>query len=322
MLSDGQTLPYDKLLVATGSSPVIPPIEGLGSVSRKYTFMSLDDAKELEQNLLPESRVLIMGAGLIGLKCAEGIAHRVGHITVVDMAERILPNILDEASAGLVQEHLEQQGIEFILGSSVVKYAENQAELQNGQKIFFDILVVAVGVKPNTKLISAAGGNVRRGIVTDMSCETSLTDIYAAGDCAESMDITTGEHRILALLPNAYMQGECAGLNMAGGYKNYNQAMPMNSTGLFGLHIITAGNYEGQAYVVQGDKTYKKLITKDGLLRGYILIGEVARAGIYTSLIKEQKPLEKIDFNLIKDKPQLMAFSKRDRQKMLGGVAG
>jgi len=322
VLSDGQTLPYDKLLVATGSSPVIPPIEGLGSVSRKYTFMSLDDAKELEQNLLPESRVLIMGAGLIGLKCAEGIAHRVGHITVVDMAERILPNILDEASAGLVQEHLEQQGIEFILGSSVVKYAENQAELQNGQKIFFDILVVAVGVKPNTKLISAAGGNVRRGIVTDMSCETSLTDIYAAGDCAESMDITTGEHRILALLPNAYMQGECAGLNMAGGYKNYNQAMPMNSTGLFGLHIITAGNYEGQAYVVQGDKTYKKLITKDGLLKGYILIGEVARAGIYTSLIKEQKPLEKIDFNLIKDKPQLMAFSKRDRQKMLGGAAG
>jgi NAD(P)H-nitrite reductase large subunit len=160
---------------------------------------------------------------------------------------------------------------------------------------------------------------VNRGVVTDDYCRTTLPDIYAAGDCAESYDITAEESRVLALLPNAYMQGECAGINMAGGEKQYTKAIPMNAIGFFGLHIITAGSYTGMEYISKGENSYKKLITKDGLLKGYILVGDVARAGIYTALIKEQKPLNSIDFDLIKDKPQLMAFSRVEREKMLGG---
>ena len=104
---------------------------------------------------------------------------------------------------------------------------------------------------------------------------------------------------------------------MAGGEKPYDKAIPMNAIGFFGLHIITAGSYDGEAYVTSEGKNYKKLVTKDGLLKGFILIGAVERAGIYTSLIREQKPLDTLDFELIKEKPQLMAFSRADRDKSL-----
>ena len=190
--------------------------------------------------------------------------------------------------------------------------------MASGKKVPFDVLVVAVGVRPNTNLVSDAGGKVNRGIVIDEKCKTSLSDIYAAGDCVESHDITIDENRILALLPNAYIQGETAGINMAGGAKTYDSAIPMNAVGFFGLHVITAGSYGGEETVISDGSQYKKLIVKDGLLKGYIMVGDVRRAGIYTSLIRNQTPLDTIDFELMKENPQLMAFSRKERQKMLG----
>ena len=184
----------------------------------------------------------------------------------------------------------------------------------------FDIVVVAVGVRPNAELVKEIGGDVNRGIITDERCHTSIPDIYAAGDCTESYDITVNQHRILALLPNAYMQGESAGYDMVGASKPYDKAIPMNAIGFFGYHIITAGSYDGEAYVSADGDSYKKLVVKDGVLKGYILIGDVRRAGIYTKLIREQVPLDTIDFELIKEKPQLMAFAKAERAKQLAGV--
>lgn len=317
--SDGKTIAYDKLLTAVGSKPFVPPMNGLDSVENKFTFMSLDDAHALQKALNPNARVLIIGAGLIGLKCAEGIADKVGSITVVDLANRILPSILDEEASAMMQAHIESKGIVFKLSDSVQSFTADSATLQSGEILGFDILVIAVGVRPNTELIQQAGGDVRRGIVTDLSCATSLPDIYAAGDCTESLDITTNEERVLALLPNAYMQGECAGINMAGGEKRYDHAIPMNAIGFFGLHIITAGSYNGESTILKHDSAYKRLVVKDNKLVGYILIGEVARAGIYTALIRNQTPLDTIDFELIKEKPQLMAFSKAERLRQLGG---
>lgn len=319
-LSNGKSLPYDRLLVATGSRPFVPPIPGLKQVPSRFTFMSLDDAKALEAALTKETRVLIMGAGLIGLKCAEGIAAKVGSLTVVDLAPHILPSILDEDAAALVQKHIEKQGVQFVLADSVREFSGSTAVLASGRKVEFDVLVVAVGVRPNTSLVSDAGGEVARGIVTDGQCRTSLPDVYAAGDCAESRDIVTEENKILALLPNAYMQGEAAGTNMAGGKAVYDKAIAMNAIGFFGLHLLTAGNYSGDSYVVQGENFYKRLVTKDDRLRGFILVGDVARAGIYTSLIRNKTALDGIDFELIREKPQLLAFSRKERKKMLGGA--
>ena len=319
-LDDGQIVAYDKLLVATGSKPFVPPMKGLDSVEKQFTFMTLNDAKALEAALFPSASVLVVGAGLIGLKCVEGIRDKVASVTVVDMADRILPSILDAEGSALEQKSIEQKGVKFILSNSVKEFKGNTAFLTNDDILNFDIVVVAVGVRPNVELVKEIGGDVNRGIITDERCHTSIPDIYAAGDCTESYDITVNQHRILALLPNAYMQGESAGYDMVGASKPYDKAIPMNAIGFFGYHIITAGSYDGEAYVSADGDSYKKLVVKDGVLKGYILIGDVRRAGIYTKLIREQVPLDTIDFELIKEKPQLMAFAKAERAKQLAGV--
>lgn len=317
LTDDGKSIAYDKLLVATGSNPFVPPIEGMDTAKSVHTFMSLNDALALKKDLTPESRVIVLGGGLIGLKCVEGILHLVKKITVIDMADRVLPSILDAEGSKMVQKHLEKKGVEFLLGNSIAKVNGQKAVLKSGEILDFDTLVVAVGVRANTALVAQAGGKVNRGIATNLKCETSIPDVYAAGDCSESYDITIDQTRVLALLPNAFMQGETAGINMAGGESFYNHAIPMNAIGFFGLHIISAGSYEGECYTKVTENSYKKLFYKDNVLKGFILIGDVARAGIYTALIREKTPLDSIDFELIKERPQLMAFSSKERAERL-----
>lgn len=320
-LDNGETVTYGKLLLATGSRPFIPPMEGLDQVEKKFTFMTLNDALALEEAITPDSKVLIVGAGLIGLKCAEGIFEKVASLTVVDLANRILPSILDEEGSKLVQEYIEKKGVKFYLSDSVAKFEEGVARLNSGAEVEYDVVVIAVGVRPNVELAQQAGIDVNRGILTDVHCATSAADVYAAGDCTVSHNIASDQDQILALLPNAYMQGETAGIEMAGGEANYDKAIPMNAMGMLGLHMITAGVYDGEVYKEQNCEGYKKLFVKDGKLKGYILIGDVIkRAGIYTSLIREQTPLDEIDFDLIKHSPQLMAFAKQERKVKLAGA--
>lgn len=314
-LSDGSTIGYDKLLVATGSSPLVPPADGLDTV-KYYTFMTMDSALELEKALSPEKRVLVVGAGLIGLKCVEGILDRVGSVTVVDLAARILPSILDEEGSAIVQKRLEARGVNFVLGDCAVKYAPGLATLRSGKEVPFDILVIAAGVRPNVSLVKEAGGAVNRGIVVNDRQETTIPDVYAAGDNCESYDICSGTRHILALLPNAAFQGETAGRNMAGGDAAFDKAAPFNALGLFDTHIATAGVYEGEAYT-DTSEGYKKLFVKDNKLVGFILIDCIERAGIYTSLIREQTPLDTVDFELLKKNPALMAFARGTREEYL-----
>jgi NAD(P)H-nitrite reductase large subunit len=326
VLSDGKNIEYDKLLVATGSQAFVPPFDGLDSVEKKYTFMSLDDAKNLEKAINKSSKVLIIGAGLIGLKCAEGIADKVSNITVVDLAPKILSSILDDGGAKIVQNNLESKGLNFKLSRSVKSFSGNTAILDNEEKSEFDVLVLAVGVRPNTFLLKDIA-QIERGIIIDGKCQTSQADIYAAGDCTQSLDISSGQNKIMALLPNAYMQGECAGINMAGGEKEFNSAIPMNAIGFFGLHIVTAGNYVGDTYFESEGNRYKKLFYSDNKLNGYIIIDDkhanpaaFDKAGIYTSLIRERTSLDMLDFDLICKKPGLMAFTKEERSVKLSGA--
>lgn len=314
-LSDGSTIGYDKLLVATGSSPLVPPADGLDAV-KYHTFMTMDAALALEKELSPEKRVLVVGAGLIGLKCVEGILDRVGSVTVVDLAARILPSILDEEGSAIVQERLEARGVNFVLGDCAVRYAPGLATLRSGREVPFDILVIAAGVRPNVSLVKEAGGEVNRGIVVNDRQETTIPDVYAAGDNCESYDICSGTRRILALLPNAAFQGETAGRNMAGGDAAFDKAASFNALGLFDTHIATAGVYEGEAYTDLSEG-YKKLFVKDNKLVGFILIDCIGRAGIYTSLIREQTPLTTVDFELLKKNPALMAFARGTREEYL-----
>lgn len=322
-LSVGETVEYEKLLIATGSRPFVPMMPGLDKVKKAFSFMTLDDAKALESELggSKDKNVLIIGAGLIGMKCAEGISERAKSLTVVDLADRILPSILDERGSEIVKAHAEKHGVKFYLSDSAAEFSENSVMLKSGVKLDFDVLVIAVGVRPNTELAAEAGIKVNKGIAADLGGRTSAKDIYAAGDCAESFDITAGSERILALLPNAYRQGETAGINMAGGEAKLDNAIPMNAMGVFGLHFITAGSYDGKEVVIEEDGSYKKLVTAGGRLAGYIMIGDVKRAGIYTRLVRDKVPLDSIDFELIAQEPQLMAFCREQRKKDLGGEA-
>ena len=322
-IENGNEISYDRLMVATGSKPFVPPMEGLDKVEKKFTFMTFDSAKAVKEAVFEGAKVLIIGAGLIGLKATEALEHYGADMTVVDLADRILPSILDADASAIMQKHIESKGVKFILGTSVKKFSENSAVLANGETVDFDMVILAVGVRPNTELVSEAGGKVERGIVTDNRQQISgLKDVFAAGDCTESLDITTGQQKILALLPNAFMQGEIAGQNMAGREIYYLNAIPMNAIGFFGLHIITAGSYEGEAFTLtDGERNYKKLVTKDNELKGFILMGDVKRAGIYTSLIKQHIAVNECDFELLKKAPQMMAFTRERRNEKLAGGA-
>ena len=322
VLDDGNAVQYDKLLVATGSKPFVPDFNGLDKVKNKFSFMKLDDAKAVEKCVKKNAKVLIVGAGLIGLKAAEALLHFTKNITVIDLSERILPSILDTEASDIMKKHIEADGVKFILGTSVDKFAADSATLTNGDKVDFDMVILAVGVRPNTELVEHAGGKVDRGIVTDnKQAVEGLADVYAAGDCVKSHDITSNSEKIIAILPNAFMQGNAAGKNMAGGEASFENAFPMNAIGFMGLHIISAGTYSGEVYSEIEGESYKKLFIEDNHLKGFILMGDKIRnAGIYTTLIREKLPLDSVDFELIKKKPSMMAFSAERRKEKLGGA--
>lgn len=319
-LNDGSVLPYDALCLATGSSAFVPPMEGLDSVALKFTFITLDDALALERAVDETSRVLIVGAGLIGLKCAEGLCERAASITVCDLADRVLSSILDGECAAMMQQKLEDHGISFLLGDSVSRFEGKKAQMKSGASVDFDVLVLAVGVRPNIGLLEEIGGDINRGILVNKRMETSILGIYAAGDCTEAEDVSSGQKKVLAILPSAVMQGNTAGANMAGGSVIFDKGIPMNAIGFFGLHAMTAGSYEGEMVEEKTERSIRRLFTKDDLLKGFILIGCEERAGIYTAMIREKTPLSSVNFDLLKSKATTAAFSSDIRRKKFGGV--
>ena len=319
-LEDGTVLPYTSVCVATGSTPFVPPIAGLDTVPDKFSFMTLDDALALERATQTPKRVLIVGAGLIGLKCAEGLHGRAASITVCDLADHVLPSILDAGSASILQSHLEQNGVRFMLSDTAERFEGQTAHMRSGGTVDFDVLVLAVGVRANVALAKDCGCDTNRGILVGDDMATTVHGVYAAGDCTEGTDASCGQKRVLAILPNAYMQGYTAGVNMAGGSACFDDAIPMNAIGFFGLHTMTAGTYEGDLY----EETYaggcKKLYTKDDVLKGFILIGDTTRAGLYTSLIRNRTPLSSIDFERMKKIATSFAYSSEMRKRYFGGV--
>ncbi len=319
VLDTDEKIGYGKLLIAAGSKPFVPPMDGLDSVKTRFSFMKLDDAKAIAKTVKKGSKVLIIGAGLIGLKAAEALEHYSCDMTVVDLADRILPSILDKEASAVMQKHIEEHGVKFILGTSVRNFGNNTAELTNGDRIRFDLLITAVGVRPNTELAESAGAKVEKGILTDSSQACiGVKNIYAAGDCTVSDDITTGTRHIIAIMPNAYAQGLTAGRNMSGKKDVFENAFPMNAIGFFGLHIITAGNYCGECYKEIDGENVKKLYSSENKLNGFILMGSrISRAGIYTAMIREKTPLDSVDYELIRKAPQLAAFAKEKRLEIL-----
>ncbi len=319
--------PYDKLLLATGSVPFVPPVEGAEGRDNVYTFLKWDDAKALRDNVTKDDKAVVIGGGLIGMKAAEGLHKKTDNVTVVELSDRVLMTILDPVAGKMIADSMEENGIKCVLGDTGVKYDGEKLYLKSGGVLDCTVLVMAVGVRANAELAREIGLEMGRGIVCNEYQQTSDPDIYAAGDVAESFDITDGKRRVLALLPDAVKQGKVAGSHMSGGERRYDGGYPMNAIDFFGNYITTCGLInppEGEGYDVRVKKDgakYRKIVTKDNLLCGYILINEPNLAGILTSMVSDRVPLDTLEGDIFEDFG-LMSFDKDVRfRKLHGGDA-
>lgn len=315
VIAEGEKFPYDKLFVGTGSYPFVPPMNGLEKVKNKTCFYTLEDERKLASMLTEKSNLLVIGAGLIGLKCAEGAYTHTKNITIVDLAPRVLPNATTPEVGAMLEKRLKEKGIKVILGASVSQFFETEALLTNGERLAFDAVVLAIGVRPNVSLLKEAGAEINRGVIVDEGMRTSLSNIYCAGDCAEGYDVVTGQKRLLQLFPSAYEGGRIAGRNMAGNEETFLTDCALNSTSLFGLNFTSCGSYDGEK-TERTEEGYKAFFTKDGYLVGYILVGDTRRAGIYTSIISGKVPLAEVDKTLF-DLPSLGIYDEKTRKKYL-----
>ncbi len=326
-----KTYSYDRLCLATGSVPFVPPMENVSGKANALTFLDLAAVKEIKQMANEKTRAVVIGAGLIGMKAAEGLVKICKSVDVVELAPRVLPSILDEKSSKQVKKHLEDNGIKFHLENTVVKAVSKGKQitavtLKDGKKLACDLLILAVGVRPCTELAEKAELEVNRGIITDtQTMQTSDSNIYAAGDCCVSTDMLDGSKKIIALWPNAVQQGTVAGAQMAGADLTVGGTYSVNAIDFFGLRICTCGliNAQGDEYrdIIKKDgEEYKRLILKEDKLVGFVLINCSQNAGIYTSLISNQISLDTLEGD-ITDIPSIFLFDKDTRiTKLRGGV--
>lgn len=323
--------PYDKLCLCTGSKPFVPAMDNVEGKANALTFLDLKATKAVKTLANDTTRAVVIGAGLIGMKAAEGLVKICKSVDVVELAPRVLPSILDAKSAKQVKKHLENNGIRFHLENTVVKASSKGKQitavtLKDGKKLPCDLLILAVGVRPQTELAEKTGLEVNRGIITDIqTMQTSNPDIYAAGDCCVSTDMLDGSKKIIALWPNAVQQGNVAGAQMAGADVTVGGTYSVNAIDFFGLRICTCGliNAQGEQYsdkIGQDGDVYKRLVFEGDKLVGYVLINSSVNAGMYTNLISNKISLDTIQGDIM-DNPSIFMFDKDTRiTKLRGGV--
>lgn len=323
--------PYDKLCLCTGSKPFVPAMDNVEGKANALTFLDLKATKAVKTLANDTTRAVVIGAGLIGMKAAEGLVKICKSVDVVELAPRVLPSILDAKSAKQVKKHLENNGIRFHLENTVVKASSKGKQitavtLKDGKKLPCDLLILAVGVRPQTELAEKTGLEVNRGIITDIqTMQTSNPDIYAAGDCCVSTDMLDGSKKIIALWPNAVQQGNVAGAQMAGADVTVGGTYSVNAIDFFGLRICTCGliNAQGEQYsdkIRQDGDVYKRLVFEGDKLVGYVLINSSVNAGMYTNLISNIISLDTIQGDIM-DNPSIFMFDKDTRiTKLRGGV--
>ncbi|HEY6007272.1 MAG TPA: FAD-dependent oxidoreductase, partial [Geobacteraceae bacterium] len=290
-LASGDTVPYDRLLVATGGDPFVPPIEGLAGKERIFTFTTWDDAAKLKGISADINRVVVIGGGLIGLKAAEGLHLLDKQVTIVELADRILSAAFDRPAGRIVAKKMKANGIDVITEDTVVKIEGDGAQitgvtLKSGDFIPCDTVIVAIGVRPAVGFLKGSGVEVNRGVVVDDRMETSVAGVFAAGDVAEARDFFSGAKNPMPIWPDAYIQGDIAGCAMAGGDKGYVGGLAMNSIEFFKVSTISMGvtnppagdGYEVFTYQDTENYQYRKIVLQGENLVGAVLVGAVDRA--------------------------------------------
>jgi nitrite reductase (NADH) large subunit len=334
-LSGGGMLPYDRLLISTGGKPFVPPLPG-SDVAGIFTFTTWEDARRIAR-YIEDYRVqsaLVVGGGLIGLKTIEALIARGIHVTVVELADRILSTMFDPTASRLAEQLLRREQVDIRTETTVEEITVrggriDHVTLHDGERVNCDMLVFAIGVRPNVDMIPAdAGIQIGRGISVDLQMRTTAKHVYAAGDCVEAHDMLLDANRVIAIWPNAYRQGHVAGSNMAGAKERYGDGFAMNSIEVCGVPTISVGlagppaDADGYEVIESYDREtlcYKKLILYNHRLMGAILIGDIDRAGIYTGLIRDQVDVEPFQRHLLSGNFGLISLPKAYRKHLVEG---
>jgi nitrite reductase (NADH) large subunit len=298
--ADGVLIAYDRLLIATGSRPIMPlDTHGLNTEG-VMALRTLADAKRMTERARQSQQAVVLGAGLLGLKTAMALMQRGLAVTLVEKEEEILPWLMESDAAGRIRRALEDAGVAVIRGATVRRVQADSrgvcgVVLDIGLELVCQLMCIGIGVQPNTACLENSGIRVDGGVVTDVHTACSAPHVYAAGDAAVTFDTITGRPVVTGLWTNAVEMGRCAGANMAGRPAAYGGAFGiLNATQVAGLPFVSMGvvHTDGTDYETHIKSTphvYRKLVfsPQGDRLVGALFVGNIANAGLYRAVIRE-----------------------------------
>ncbi|TSE29149.1 NADH-dependent phenylglyoxylate dehydrogenase subunit epsilon [Tepidimonas thermarum] len=314
-LEGGRTLAYDRLLIATGSRPVRPPIPGIDLPGVHHCW-TLADARAIMDRAQPGARVLQLGAGFIGCIIMEALKQRGVQLTVVEMGDRMVPRMMGPAAGGMIRAWCEAQGVAVHTGTrleAIERAAPLQVRLSNGQHVEADLVIIAAGVKPAIGFLENSGIRCLQGVLTDEHMQTNVPGVYAAGDCAEAFDKVSGTTIVSAIQPNAAEQARVAALNMVGQRAELRGVTQINVLDTLGLISSSFGNWQGVSggdRVEQVDTQHHKVLSLcfDGdVMVGCNSVGWTDHVGALRGLVEGRVRLGPWKDVLLRDPTQFMA---------------
>ena len=292
--ADGSAVPFDILVLATGSDPMTLPIPGAG-LPGVATFRTLADVAAFERFAASGRPAVVIGGGLLGIEAACGLARRGVAVTLVHLMDRLMERQLDAEAAALLAAAISAQGVRVVLGANtraVRGTSEVEAiELADGRELACGLLVMAIGIHPRTALATSAGVRVGRGIIVDDQMQTSAEGVFAIGECAEHNGICYG------LVEPCYEQAKVAALSILGhAPAGYAGSVLATNLKVSGVPVYSIGDFDGprlDSIIVRdaGTPAYRKLVTRDGRLAGAVLVGDTGDAMWYADLVRSGAPV-------------------------------
>jgi nitrite reductase (NADH) large subunit len=293
-LANGASLPYKHLVFATGSRPIRPGTPGM-DLPGVLTFRDLGDVSAIRKAAGPRTRAVVIGGGLLGLEAAYGLAKARAKVTLLHLMDRLMERQLDPQAAAMLKNSVESKGVEVLLKAETTEIEHARGikvvTLSDGRRIEADLVIVAVGIHPNTDLARKAGADINRGIVVSDTLETSVPGHYAIGECAEHRSQCYG------LVEPAYEQARVLASYLAGEKTAYPGSVLSTNLKVSGVNVFSAGDFLGAPGTEQivlsdpGFGTYKKLVIGQGRLAGAVLFGDTADSLWYLDLIRSGRPI-------------------------------
>jgi NAD(P)H-nitrite reductase large subunit len=280
-LDDGTTVEYDDCLIATGSSAVRAPVPGADGPG-VHSFWTLDQARGVLAQIRPGSHVVMVGAGFIAFTILNSILSLGAKLTIVEVAPRILPRMIDDTGAGLVQAWLEKNGVGVRTGAKLARIDEvkgrRRLKMAAGGDLLADVVIMATGIRTNLAWLKDSDVTINQGIVVDDHLRSSVPNVYAAGDVAEGLDLISRANAVHAIEPTAQEHGRVVGANMAGKDVRYRGSLIINIVEVCHLDVASFGAWDdAQAETASGVKAdrpaYRKLLWRGDRLTGAIILG-------------------------------------------------